>query len=96
MPCSFCHNIGLEYLWVDALCIVQIPYRNTDKDEQIPQMDRIYRSATVTICAAASTDAASGIRGLNQRSETQKTFEFKTKHYGVHLASLADVVDYET
>jgi hypothetical protein len=88
---ELCLELGIEFLWVDALCIAQDPYHNPDKAHQVQQMDRIYRSALVTICAVSSTSAKGGIPGLKQRISRQNIFEFKNKR----LPRIADVVDYE-
>jgi hypothetical protein len=45
-------GIGLQYLWVDAMCIIQDDC--DDMAEQIGQMYAVYRSAYVTISAATA------------------------------------------
>ncbi|KAH6697191.1 heterokaryon incompatibility protein-domain-containing protein [Plectosphaerella plurivora] len=52
-------KLGMRYLWVDALCIVQ-----DDKDDwgrEAPQMGLIYHNASVTIAAAGSSSSAGGL-----------------------------------
>lgn len=51
----FCKSIGLEYLWVDALCIKQDSTK--DLKLQMRRMRNIYASAKVTIVVATGDDA---------------------------------------
>ncbi|KAF3810051.1 hypothetical protein GCG54_00002501 [Colletotrichum gloeosporioides] len=46
--------LGLRYLWVDQLCIIQ-DEESTAKHEEISNMDHIYACATVTLVAAATS-----------------------------------------
>lgn len=54
--------LDIEYLWVDALCIIQ-PIHNSCSDWEIeaPKMSQIYNNAALTIIAATSDSATSGI-----------------------------------
>jgi len=56
-----CLEMGLQYLWVDALCIIQDDAN--DKSVEIARMPSIYGCATVTIAAARSSSAAGGFLG---------------------------------
>ena len=61
-------SIGMRYLWVDALCIVQDdPILSHD---QISQMGSIYLKAIFTIVAAAGKDADAGLPGVRPWSRT--------------------------
>jgi hypothetical protein len=51
-------RLGLRYLWVDALCIVQDP--ESEMALEISLMSRIYRNANVTIAAALAADSDQG------------------------------------
>jgi hypothetical protein len=56
-------EIGIRYLWVDSLCIVQ----NDDtgeKAEYISKMDLVYGAAFVTIIAATGQNAYAGLPGV--------------------------------
>ncbi|KAF1848987.1 HET-domain-containing protein [Cucurbitaria berberidis CBS 394.84] len=51
-------HIGLQYLWVDALCIMQDS--NDDKSRELPKMRLIYKYAAVTIVASVANSAMEG------------------------------------
>lgn len=55
-------SIGLDYLWVDSLCIIQDD--TAFKNLHLRSMASIYANANVTIVAAEGFDADNGIRGL--------------------------------
>ena len=55
-------SIGMRYLWVDSLCIVQND--DDDKRQQLPIMDSIYINAELLIVAAAGSDANAGLPGI--------------------------------
>jgi hypothetical protein len=50
--------VGLHYLWVDSLCIVQDSV--TDWEKESSMMGRIYENAELTIAACSSMDSAGG------------------------------------
>ena len=54
--------LDYNYLWVDALCIVQD--NSAEKEVQLNLMDQLYKSATQTIVAAAGGDVWSGLPGV--------------------------------
>lgn len=58
---TVCEEIGVHYLWVDRLCIIQDS--GAQKIEQIRSMDVIYSRAVLTICALGSSDSHSGLWG---------------------------------
>lgn len=57
-----CRRLGMLYLWVDALCIIQND--QNDKADQLKAMGHIYRCASFTIVAASGEDAGAGLPGL--------------------------------
>ncbi|KAF3763016.1 hypothetical protein M406DRAFT_73671 [Cryphonectria parasitica EP155] len=58
--------LGLSFLWVDAVCIMQGKTKVDldDRAEQIGNMANIYRSAFLTIVDAFGEDADAGLAGL--------------------------------
>ncbi|KAI1490358.1 HET-domain-containing protein, partial [Biscogniauxia mediterranea] len=59
-------QMGMRYLWVDTLCIVQDDPE--DRTRLIRLMGYIYNCATATIIAAAGNDADAGLRGVSSRT----------------------------
>ncbi|KAK1590079.1 heterokaryon incompatibility protein-domain-containing protein [Colletotrichum navitas] len=53
---TFVRVLGIRYLWVDALCIVQ----ESDKIDEINNIGKIYRDAWVVIAAEASHEVEQG------------------------------------
>jgi hypothetical protein len=51
-------RLGLQYIWIDSLCIVQDD--EDDKDRELPRMRRIYENAFVTISAASASSCTQG------------------------------------
>ncbi|PMD21488.1 HET-domain-containing protein [Hyaloscypha hepaticicola] len=64
---SVSKTLGLRFLWIDALCIIQ----NSDEDKavEINKMGSIYRDATVTIFAASASRVGDGF--LQHRSSDE-------------------------
>jgi hypothetical protein len=56
-------NLRLRYLWVDRYCIDQSS--SEELAYMIPQMDKVYEQAIVTIAAASSESADEGLPGVN-------------------------------
>ncbi|KAI1269731.1 HET-domain-containing protein [Xylariaceae sp. FL1019] len=69
---SLTKELGVRYLWVDRLCVVQDS--ETDKAVQLPQMDDVYSSAALTIVAASGT-SGDGLAGVcdTPRTVAQRT-----------------------
>lgn len=58
-------KLGLRYLWVDRYCIPQDNLQQRLK--QIKHMDLVYKSAEITIIAAAGCDPLYGLPGVGSR-----------------------------
>ncbi|KAH7399198.1 heterokaryon incompatibility protein-domain-containing protein [Phaeosphaeria sp. MPI-PUGE-AT-0046c] len=67
--------LGLRYLWVDSLCIVQDSSRSWKLNAF--NMNLIYGNATLTICAADGQDSTEGLRAMHRkkRNSAQHTAE---------------------
>lgn len=63
-------GLGVDYLWIDALCIVQ-----DDRDEWLRKaevMGSVYEKATLMISASGSSDANGGCF-VTKRSEANNS-----------------------
>jgi len=56
-----CRKLGFNYLWVDALCIVQDSPDAEDWERESATMDEIFGNAVLTIAASAAQDTSRGI-----------------------------------
>lgn len=63
-------KIGLRYLWVDALCIIQNDIQMSHL--QISKMDQIYAKACLTIIAASGDNAQAGLPGVHPRTQEKR------------------------
>ena len=60
-------ELGLEYLWIDSLCIIQDS--ETDWEKEASMMGDVYANAAITIAAAVAENSTVGIL---RRSEIQE------------------------
>lgn len=60
-----CESLGLRYLWVDALCIVQDD--TVDWERESVSMAMVYERALVTICTPVSTSCWEGFLNRDRR-----------------------------
>ncbi|KAK0667658.1 heterokaryon incompatibility protein-domain-containing protein [Cercophora samala] len=58
---TVCRSLGISYLWIDALCIIQDS--KTDWELESQQMARIYENAHLTVCAVGSSSCLEGFLG---------------------------------
>ncbi|KAI1139658.1 HET-domain-containing protein [Hypoxylon sp. FL0543] len=64
----YTNEVGLEYLWIDALCIMQDDFE--DKLHEVPRMELYYGHSTVTICAASAARCSDGFLGSREEDPT--------------------------
>lgn len=60
-------TLGVQYLWVDALCIMQDS--SSDWDKEAAMMGDIYSNATVVMKAASTADCQDGLYRARERDE---------------------------
>ncbi|KAE8308092.1 heterokaryon incompatibility protein-domain-containing protein [Aspergillus transmontanensis] len=90
-----CDQMGMQYLWVDQLCINQSD--ENEKMNQINQMDRIYASALCTLVALAGKDSNYGLPGVTRpRSWTHETVQIGDLTLATRAPSLATCIDCST
>ncbi len=84
---SLTDMLGVQYLWVDALCIVQDDHE--EKVIHLNFMGQIYRHAQLTIIAAAGNDAEAGLPGVFKdrtfHQDVIKVQESPVEPHGLHL-----------
>ncbi|KAI0158026.1 HET-domain-containing protein [Hypoxylon sp. FL1284] len=62
------HEVGLNYVWIDALCILQDDPE--DKVREISRMELYYSHSTVTICAALASRCVDGFLSTREEDGT--------------------------
>jgi hypothetical protein len=75
--------LGISFLWVDALCIIQDDSR--DMEIELARMGSIYQGATVTISAASSVSSKDGFLGWTSLTPLYgKVFHLPHRHSNDH------------
>ncbi|KAK4168416.1 heterokaryon incompatibility protein 6, OR allele, partial [Cladorrhinum sp. PSN259] len=79
-------RIGLRYIWIDALCILQDD--PVDKAVIISKMSSIYGDATLTIVASTNVDPRDGLPGIGRTGRSRK--QVLKRVQGISLAAAFD------
>ncbi|KAK4103565.1 HET-domain-containing protein [Parathielavia hyrcaniae] len=74
------HALGIRYIWIDALCIVQDSSHSWNLNARA--MHLVYGNAVFTLCAADGPDAWTGLRAMNENHQPQHVADCGN---GVHL-----------
>ncbi|KAH7303209.1 heterokaryon incompatibility protein-domain-containing protein [Stachybotrys elegans] len=94
---TVCMKLGYQYLWVDALCILQDS--EADKISEISKMPTIYGLASITIVASRASAAIDGFlspRVPDVQSRAAFTLPFKSSVGTTGEISLIDLqIDWE-
>ncbi|KAG9228839.1 heterokaryon incompatibility protein-domain-containing protein [Amylocarpus encephaloides] len=74
-----CRKIGVQYLWVDRLCIIQDDPKDLSRELSI--MVNIYRRSSLTLCAGSAESAVDGFLqsrkdAANIMSETRTMLQY--------------------
>lgn len=77
---SVCHSLGISYLWVDSLCILQGSSAKSDWEEQSYEMSRIFGNSWLTICAAASSSCTQSFLQHTDRSNIRIQFDLYSQN----------------
>jgi hypothetical protein len=75
------HALGIRYIWIDALCIVQDSSHSWNLNARA--MHLIYGNAVFTLCAADGLDARTGLVAMDEHQQPQQ--HVATCADGVHL-----------
>ena len=73
-------KLGIKYLWVDALCIIQGQNQTADWMEELNRMGYIYNNAYLTIAATSASRASQGF--LAHRNRSGIPIDFKVSKNG--------------
>lgn len=82
-------HLGLQYLWVDALCIVQDDPH--DKAREIGRMHEVYQRAVLTVSASRAQSSKDGILGTCSPNFTQR-LRYKGPGGGAEGSVIASVM----
>ena len=77
-------QLGLRYIWIDALCIVQDD--DVEKHREISRMKDFYRSAYLTISASSAEACQEGF--LQKRQSYDPSFELRVACLGGRMGRL--------
>ena len=65
--CTVCTYLGVSYIWIDSLCIVQDD--PVEWEEESAVMGQIYEEALLTIAASSAVDSTRGLFDVRDKLE---------------------------
>ena len=88
-----CRHIGIAYLWIDTLCIIQSGDEGKDWRNEATRMGNVYKHAEITIAAQSADDPHKSLRSgmfrtrdadtMLGRMVENATFDRKVKDWGL-------------
>jgi len=75
--------LGVDYLWIDSLCIVQNDEDNRDWHQESVKMGKVYEKAYLLIAAAGAKDSTEGL--FATRSDLSASVEVPFYHAGAEI-----------
>jgi hypothetical protein len=84
-------SLGIRYLWVDALCIIQDD--EEDLRAEIGKMEDVFRCAFVTLSATCATGSEDGFLKTNRKARHHDLFSYAHKTGSLDMIYLCDPID---
>lgn len=82
-------RLGIHYIWIDSLCIIQDSMNNSDWQIESAKMGAIYHNASLVILASWGINGESGL--FNKRQSTFEVHgEFNKQAYCVYTRPVLD------
>lgn len=100
----FTRQLGLEYIWIDSVCIVQNDHKDWERESML--MDSVYANAFVTFAAVASPDSRGGLLKSRQpealvqlltiywKGSEQSLFAYLPYNDDMDYKSIQETLDY--
>jgi hypothetical protein len=90
---SITRSLGLEYVWIDSLCIIQDD--SVDWAEQSSRMSDYYAGAFITVAADSAKDGASGCFNLRPEYALSQLLSLPgdSPADAIHVRRTADILD---